>query len=173
MSSKLDNFLKGIRAKQVDEPVADYADMPTPDFATEQEYVNPAEVAEVMNVIAKSERNSPKWTDRATPSAPTMPKSANLSDHCKIEPDSRLGSALLISFEELVRVTQEGNKYGGAILVVLLTADNREVDQWLPKKLCSNLDLTHNTVCVWDTFMNERIKELGGLSYDPAYASTS
>lgn len=95
------------------------------------------------------------------------------SSKVKVEPASRLAQSLLIHFVELLMITKEDDHYAGAILVVLELHDGSEVEQWLPKKLCSNLDYNYNTVCVWDKFMNDRIKELGGLSYEPEYAGES
>jgi len=122
------------------------------------DYINPDEAAEVLNTVAESER-------------PVMGVSYHdYSSLVKIEPDSRLSQSLIISFEQLVTITKTDNKLDGAILIDLLLADGNVVECWIPKKLCSNLDLEHNTVCVWDKFMNSRIEELGGLSYEPEYA---
>lgn len=88
----------------------------------------------------------------------------------KVELDSRLTQSLIISFEQLVIVTKRDNKLDGAILLDLPLASGDVVGCWIPKKLCSNLDLELKTICVWDKFMVDKIEELGGLSYEPEYA---
>lgn len=128
----------------------------------EEGYVNPDEAAEVLNTVEFS---------KMPPAPVATPKPySKYSSECKVEPASRLSSALVISFEQLVIVTKEGDPYQGAILIDLVTAAGEVKEQWLPKKLCSNLDLEDNTVCVWDVFMKARISDLGGLSYEPEYA---
>lgn len=128
----------------------------------EEEYINPDEVAEVLNTVEFS---------KMPPAPVATPKSNDkYSKECKVEPAPRLSSALVISFEQLVIITKEGDPYQGALLIGLVTAAGEVKEQWLPKKFCSNLDLEDNTVCVWDVFMKARISDLGGLIYEPEYA---
>ena len=128
---------------------------------SEEEYLNPDEREQVANTIFAS-----------TDSSNSMPSSSysRYSSEVKVEPDSRLTQFLIISFEQLVTITKRDNKLDGAILLDLPLASGDVVGCWIPKKLCSNLDLEHNTICVWDKFMVDRIEELGGLSYEPKYA---
>jgi hypothetical protein len=91
----------------------------------------------------------------------------------KVEPPSRLVSSYLISFEAILHITKE-SAYEGAILLELPVASGELVEVWLPKKLCSNLDIDAQTVCVWDKFMDKKLAELdvhGGLAYEVAYYS--
>jgi hypothetical protein len=112
----------------------------------------------------------PLDTDRACPPLVEEPV-PQYSTICKVEIEAhRLKDSLVIAFDELCASTKdrEGPK-AGALLVVLTDAENEPHEVWIPKKLCSNLDLENNTVCVWDVIMNKKIEELGGLAYEPMY----
>ena len=82
-----------------------------------------------------------------------VPTNSGYSSICKL--DHRVQAATLISFDNLKNVTKEGNTSAGAILIEICGTD-----YWLPKKLCSNLDLELGTVYVWTTFLKEAKPEL-------------
>ena len=89
----------------------------------------------------------------------------------KLEHHSRLVNCLVLIFNEVKVITKPGH-YEGALLLEVVAANGESVDMWLPKKLCSNLDLEAQTVCVWDVFMEKKmleIAELGGLATPPEY----
>lgn len=66
----------------------------------------------------------------------------------KIEPTDRLSSAIKILFEKFKRETDKG------FCVSLLNRRTDEyVDEWFPKKLCSNLDFAEQTFYCWEVFM--------------------
>jgi len=103
--------------------------------------------------------------------AQTLTEQQRLEQEVKLEPEYRLRETIVLHFEELLRVTREGQPRAGAILVSVATEGQEQVELWLPKGVCSNLDLTNNTVCVWDKFWKDKKKELADtgiyLAYEP------
>jgi len=88
------------------------------------------------------------------------------NDRVKLEHHSRLANSLVLIFNEVKVITKPGH-WEGALLLAVTAGNGEEVEMWLPKKLCSNLDLEAQTVCVWDVFMNKKLAELdtvGGLA---------
>jgi len=83
----------------------------------------------------------------------------------------RLKSSLLLSFEDCLVIT-EASTDEGAILLEVMSADDVLTEMWLPKKVCSNLDLEDKTICVWDKVLNKKIEDMGGLCLEPEYANT-
>ena len=60
-------------------------------------------------------------------------------------------------------MTKEGNVEAGAILVEIAGKEH-----WLPKKLCSNLDLEEGTVYVWTKFLADAKPELLEIAMEQA-----
>jgi len=113
------------------------------------------------------------YTADHAPAEGVVGATVSYSKDVKVETEPyRLKSSLVISFEELLTITGvDKGISAGAILVTLpLSEDRGTIEQWIPKKLCCNLDLEANTVLVWDVFMKARIENMGGLAYEPAYA---
>lgn len=84
------------------------------------------------------------------------------SSHCKID-NRELADcgAHLVAFDSLKHVTKEHDVGAGALLIEVL---DKEV--WLPKKLCSNLDLDNMTVRVWSVFLEDKLPELADMCSD-------
>lgn len=78
---------------------------------------------------------------------------SGFSSYCKI--DSRTDAATLIAFDSLKHVTKEDNTEAGAILIEIAGQE-----YWLPKRLCSNMDLDVGTVYVWTKFLESAKPEL-------------
>lgn len=95
----------------------------------------------------------PKYANRESTGYEQPQSDSSYSSYCKI--DKRTDTATLIAFDSLKHVTKEGNVEAGAILIEIL-----EEDYWLPKKLCSNLDLAAGTVYVWTKFLKDAKSEL-------------
>ncbi len=74
---------------------------------------------------------------------------------------SDLDGATLITFHSFEAATKRDDTRAGAILVNMVDADTEcgMRQQWIPKTLCSNLDLEANTVWVYTPFVVEQIKE--------------
>lgn len=95
---------------------------------------------------------------------------------CKIEPAHRLATCTKIFFTHLETVTQKDNPKGGALLVTLIPASPTQEfphSQWLPKKLCCNLEflgkavnkdtgeeIQPGNVYVWEVFMAPLLEKL-------------
>ena len=95
---------------------------------------------------------------------------SSFSSEVKEESGFRLNQALVIHFEELITLTRLGVNEG-ALLILVIDSEGNPHEMWLPKKLCSNLDRENKTVCVWDKVMEKKIDDIGGLNYEPVYAS--
>jgi len=82
---------------------------------------------------------------------------------CRVEPPARLKTCTCVRFFELQRVTSPGEQYKGALLLTLKDPQETEgeiIEQWLPKKLCCNLDLKENSVWVWEVFIDPILDKL-------------
>lgn len=72
-----------------------------------------------------------------------------------IKVDSRTANCILLTFVEVVAETQK------AICLAVLDHDTEQViEDWFPKKLCSNMNTVKKTVHVWDVFMEEHKADL-------------
>lgn len=89
------------------------------------------------------------------PDATSTPK---FSPECKVEPEARLSKSTLIRFNNLENVTQEGNPTKGAILVSYPDPNGEYQEQWIPKKLCCNLNTAVGTVYVWEVFAEANLQ---------------
>tara|TARA_R110000772_G_C13014992_1_gene409842 strand:- start:152 stop:538 length:387 start_codon:yes stop_codon:yes gene_type:complete len=68
-----------------------------------------------------------------------------------------------LPFVTVEHMTQEGNKEGGAILFTLLDLTTGEiVDQWIPKKLCTNLLAGSQYIYVWGVFAQQHLSKFYG-----------
>ena len=134
--------------------------------SSEQDYVSPEEREEQLAMMA----DMPIGTGNTPSALPTsVPQYSPEVKEVTYLPF--LQTSMVIAFEALHKVTQEGNPDKGALLLWLADSNGEVQDVWLPKKLCSNLDLTNRTVLVWDVIMKEKIADLGGLAYEPEYAA--
>jgi hypothetical protein len=104
-----------------------------------------------------------------------VPAEVDIYDICnsrvKMEHASRLGNSLVLHFNDVLTITQQGHT-SGALLIEVMTGNGLTKELWLPKKLCSNLDLEAKTLCIWDKFWKEKAKELdhmGGLAVAAEY----
>ena len=96
--------------------------------------------------------NTPKHTEQD--------ETSELEAMVKIEPPSRLEQSIQLHFLTLERVTKEEDLKAGALLLTMVVKETGEVkDVWVPKKLCSNLCLTSNTVYIWEVFAQSKFKE--------------
>ncbi len=69
----------------------------------------------------------------------------------KVEKADRVENAVEITFTGFQRVTDK------AFLVTVLDVEAKQyLDEWFPKKLCSNLDLESNTFYCWDVFVKDK-----------------
>lgn len=91
------------------------------------------------------------------------------NDRVKTEPYSRLASSFLIVFDNVLNITKQG-QLEGTILLEVTDSEGYLKEIWLPKKVCSNLNLEEQTICVWSIIMKKKIEGLGGLAYEPSYA---
>jgi len=81
--------------------------------------------------------------------------SSNEQHSYGIKNDSRTANSILLNFTEVKADTPK------AICLTLLDYDTGElIEEWFPKKLCSNMNTVANTVHVWDVFMNEHKVDL-------------
>ncbi len=107
--------------------------------------------------------------DTYPPAQPTHPV---ISDsRVKMEHAARLLSSMVLHFNEVKAITRNSH-YEGALLLDISAANGMNVELWIPKKLCSNLDLAGKTICIWDKFFADKIKELdelGGLACPAEY----
>lgn len=72
----------------------------------------------------------------------------------KTEPTSRLDTSTLVRFDHLQKVTKSGDFYSGTILIGVYDSEDGIVrDFWVPKKLCSNLDIDACSVYIWEVFL--------------------
>ena len=72
-------------------------------------------------------------------------------NHCGIKYDSRIATSLELSFESVETDTTK------AILFNIFDENTgRVVEEWFPKKLCSNLDEHACTVRVWEVFAKDK-----------------
>ena len=85
------------------------------------------------------------------------PASAPLVKEAREPLSYSLKSSVQIAFIELQHVTKSEELEQGALLLLV---DDEAAPVWVPKKLCSNLDLDHNTVWVWDQFVDGTKQEL-------------
>ena len=81
-------------------------------------------------------------------------KASPFSDKVKRESEARSKNTIKLSFFEVVTITQTHSVDNGAVLLSFLDAEgNIGREEWLPKKLCSNLNTEENTIQVWDKFL--------------------
>lgn len=122
---------------------------------------NPNQIDEALSMPTHSTSASthPMPANREPTGYERKPTACTYSSVCKI--DSRTDAATLVHFDEFVHSTREGNSEAGAILIRVY-----EVEYWLPKKLCSNLDLEEGTVYVWTTFLKESNPRLLEIAED-------
>lgn len=130
--------------------------------------------AEIMSSYIEYEQlGPPLLTQRLT--EPTeheefiVTSDAITNDRVKTKPPSRLTSSFLIVFDNVLNITKQG-QLEGAILLEVTDSEGYLKEIWLPKKVCSNLDLEKQTICIWDVIMKKKIEGLGGLAYEPSYA---
>tara|TARA_R110002153_G_scaffold2684_6_gene12957 strand:+ start:606 stop:998 length:393 start_codon:yes stop_codon:yes gene_type:complete len=72
-------------------------------------------------------------------------------------------SMVQIPFVTVEHMTQEGDEEAGAILFTLLDLSTGEiVDQWIPKKLCTNLHAGSQYIYVWDVFAQQHLSKFYG-----------
>ena len=77
---------------------------------------------------------------------------------CKTENVKRRETCELIQFDSIIAVTQEGVMHAGAIKFNLVNTETGETnEQWVPKKLCSNLDMDSKTFYLWEVFAAEHL----------------
>lgn len=95
------------------------------------------------------------------------------NNRIKMETAARLRSALVIHFTEVFTITETSHDRGALLIEVVTAAHRLSKEVWIPKKLCSNLDLEAKTICVWDRFWNQKAKDelthMGGLAYPAEY----
>lgn len=72
-----------------------------------------------------------------------------------IKIDSRTDSAILLHFHEVKAETAKA-----ICLAVTDYTTGQVMDDWFPKKLCSNMNTVKNCVHVWDVFMKEHKADL-------------
>lgn len=72
-------------------------------------------------------------------------------------------SMVQIPFVTVEHMTQEGDEEAGAILFTLADLTTGEiVDQWIPKKLCTNLNPEGYYIYVWDVFAQQHLSKFYG-----------
>lgn len=72
-------------------------------------------------------------------------------------------SMVQIPFVTVEHMTQEGDEEAGAILFTLADLTTGEiVDQWIPKKLCTNLHADEQYIYVWDVFAQQHLSKFYG-----------
>lgn len=101
----------------------------------------------LLDLQARGEKQEPVTTSTLLTDLPVASKYSSL---CKVEPSHRLTENQKLKFHELVKDTTK------AICLCFLESDTGEaVDEWFPKGVCANLNLTDNTVYVWDKFLRD------------------
>tara|TARA_R110000764_G_scaffold58467_3_gene127095 strand:+ start:6365 stop:6775 length:411 start_codon:yes stop_codon:yes gene_type:complete len=92
---------------------------------------------------------SPPLTTYSEATANTV--TANFQNHLGIKYDIRISSSIELSFESVETDTDK------AILLNIFNENTGEVvEEWFPKKLCSNLDEHACTIRVWDVFAKDK-----------------
>lgn len=82
-------------------------------------------------------------------------------DHrVKVEPDSRLQQSTKVHYVDLQALTKEHEGPSQGALLLHLEVMDEVAPVWLPKKLCSNLDLEEQTVYIWNVIWDKKWKEL-------------
>lgn len=72
-----------------------------------------------------------------------------------IKTDSRTANSILLQFVEVMAETPK------AICLKVLDHDTEQlIEDWFPKKLCSNMNTVKNEVHVWDVFMEQHKADL-------------
>ena len=88
--------------------------------------------------------------------APAKPIGANI---CKtVNGNKGLDAMDLVYFISYISCSQEGNMSAGAILLKMYDIEGTEIEKWIPKKLCCNLDIDNNKVCVWKPFVKDQLR---------------
>lgn len=102
--------------------------------------------------------------------APISSNNVELSSLCKIDNRSiedKNVDVIEIHFNELLHTTQDHDTGKGALLIELHTTksggDESLEEIWLPKKLCSNLNLEENSVRIWAVFFREKYPNLAEM----------
>jgi len=76
---------------------------------------------------------------------------------CKQVQPKYLDASTQVTFISLVHVSKDYALDKGALLLELDDPESGEVGEvWMPKKLCSNLDMDSMTVYIWTPFLEDK-----------------
>ena len=87
-------------------------------------------------------------------SMPAIP--ANFQNDCGIKYDLRTDSSVEIKFQNMVVRTTER----AVLLNIMHPTTGEMLEEWFPKKLCSNLDEAAGTIRCWTVFAEDTKKHL-------------
>jgi hypothetical protein len=131
----------------------------------------PAHMRESMPIDTKpafsfpSERDlefSPDYTGLDTVTTPEK-----YFNHYSVKYDTRISTSIKLSFKSIETDTTK------AILLNIFDENTGElVEEWFPKKLCSNLDEAACTIRVWEVFARDKKGHLFPATAAPSFPDT-
>jgi hypothetical protein len=112
---------------------------------TDDDQWMPPHMQESMPIDTKPAFSFPSQAAEANP----IP--ANFRNQYDVKYDTRIATSIQLSFESIETDTPK------AILLNIINENTGElIEEWFPKKLCSNLDEAACTIRVWEVFAKDK-----------------